>query len=119
MPNGTRLYLQVRQIFNFTLFYTHNTNKSNVDIFYAQICMTIPFIFVVLAAFNVSIFIVAQFWSSIISVALSRNMSQSHHLLTFLFNRVTYIRSHLHWMYRDGRDRNHARSISSTYLWNA
>jgi len=83
MLNGARLYLQVRQILNFTsLFYTHNTNKSILDIFYAKIYMTIPFcIFVVSAAFSVFIFIVAQFWSSIIDVASSRNISQSRHLL--------------------------------------
>jgi len=38
------------------------------------------YLFVVLAAFSVSIFIVAQFCSSIISVALSKNISQSRHL---------------------------------------
>jgi len=44
--------------------------------------MIIPFnLFVVVAACSIFGFIIAQFWPSIIGVTLSRNISQSRHLL--------------------------------------
>jgi len=44
--------------------------------------MVIPFyLFLVLAACCISTLIIAQFWSSIIDVVLSKNISQSRHLL--------------------------------------
>jgi len=67
---------------HYSFFHTHNTNKNNLYIFYAKIYMIILFyFFVVLSVCSIFGFIIAQLWPNIIGVVLSRNISQSRHLL--------------------------------------